>query len=194
MVGVVLCGGQSKRMGSDKGLLNLHANTWAQTAIDKISVLKIPVVISVNKDQYEAYSSIFPPQQLITDKDSLQVKGPLSGVLSVHLSYPAEDLVILGCDMPLMETELVKELLNNYHQQQDKDAFVFTNDGLPEPLCGIYKAKGLAKIISLYQNNQLPRHSMKFMLEHIATYFIPLSDDKKKCFRNFNAHAELNGL
>jgi molybdopterin-guanine dinucleotide biosynthesis protein A len=193
MLGVILCGGQSTRMGSDKGLLKLHANTWAQTAIDKISALQLPVVISVNKSQYEGYSSIFPASQLITDSDSLQMKGPLCGVLSIHLQYPQEDLVILACDMPLMQTDLIKELISGY-EQYPGDAFVFTNDGEPEPLCGVYKAKGLAHILSLYQNNQLPRHSMKYMLEHILTHPIPLADDKKQCFRNFNAHAELNGL
>ena len=48
MLGIVLCGGQSLRMGKDKGLLKLEAKTWAQTAIDKIAVLNFPVKISVN--------------------------------------------------------------------------------------------------------------------------------------------------
>ena len=194
MLGVILCGGQSSRMGTDKGLLKLHANTWAQTAVDKLSELKLPIVISINKLQLNDYSTIFSPQQLVTDNDSLEIHGPLSGILSVHLHYPSEDLVLLACDMPLMETELIKELLNIYQKQPAYDAFVFTNDGEPEPLCGIYKSNGLAHILQLYQTNQLPKHSMKFMLEHISTHTIPLSDDKKKAFRNFNAHAELNGL
>ena len=37
MLGIVLCGGNSSRMGSDKGLLNLQAKTWAQTSIDKFA-------------------------------------------------------------------------------------------------------------------------------------------------------------
>jgi len=193
MLGIILCGGQSTRMGSDKGLLKLHATTWAQTAIDKIKAIKLPVLLSVNKDQYDGYAAIFNPQQLITDNDSLKLKGPLCGVLSVHMQYPQEDLLILACDMPLMETELLKELITHY-QQGPAAAFVFTNDGEPEPLCGIYKATGLAHILHLYQTNQLPKHSMKYMLEHIITNLVPIADDKKKCFRNFNAHAELNGL
>lgn len=194
MLGVILCGGQSTRMGTDKGLLKLHANTWAKTAMDKITVLQLPVVISVNAHQYAGYASIFPAAQLIKDNDSLHLKGPLCGVLSVHLQYPAEDLLILACDMPLLETELLYGLLNQYQEQADRDAFVYSNDGEPEPLCGIYKARGLSHIIQLYQSGQLPKHSMKYMLEHIATNLIPLPEEQKKSFRNFNAHAELNGL
>jgi molybdopterin-guanine dinucleotide biosynthesis protein A len=194
MTGVILCGGQSTRMGSDKGLLKFHADTWAKTAIDKINLLQLPVVISVNEDQYKAYSSIFSMQQLITDNDSLKMKGPLGGVISVHLQFPKEDLLVLACDMLLMETGLLKELLSQYRQETSPDAFIYTNDGKAEPLCGIYKAKGLAHIFSLYKNNELPKHSMKYILEHINTHSIPLPEDKKKHFRNFNVQAELNGL
>jgi molybdopterin-guanine dinucleotide biosynthesis protein A len=206
MLGVILCGGQSNRMGTDKGLLKVplpsrrdqvladETRTWAQTTIDKLSELKLSIVISVNKLQLNAYTTLFSPQQLVADNDTLKMKGPLCGVLSVHLQYPSEDLVILACDMPLMETGLIKELLNRYKEQAKYDAFVFTNDGEAEPLCGIYKSKGLAHILQLYQTNQLPKYSMKYMLGHISVHYTPLPNQKKNAFRNFNAHAELNGL
>lgn len=204
MTGVILCGGQSTRMGTDKGLLKAplppqggylnEANTWAQTAVDKLVKLLLPVVISVNKNQYADYATVFSTKQLITDNDSLQLKGPLAGLLSVHLQHSSEDLLLLACDMPLIETDLLKELISIYRQSNTPDAFVYKNDNEPEPLCGIYKASGLKHILQLYQTNQLPKHSMKYMLEHINTHLIPLTDDKKKCFHNFNAHAELNGL
>jgi molybdenum cofactor guanylyltransferase len=194
MLGVILCGGQSSRMGSDKGLLKLHASTWAQTAVDKIAMLQLPVILSVNPAQYAAYNSIFSNLPLITDNDSLQLKGPLCGVLSVHMQYPSEDLLVLACDMPLMEPGILNELIAVYQQDEKSDAVVFTNNTEPEPLCSIYKQKSLAHILHLYHTGQLPKHSMKYMLEHVAAHFIPLPDDKKKYFRNFNAHAELNGL
>ncbi len=194
MLGIVLCGGKSSRMGSDKGLLKLEAKTWAQTAFDKLSELELPIVLSVNENQRKDYTTVFNSNELICDDPSLSIHGPLAGVLSVHLQHPSEDLLVLACDMPLMETALLKELLLHYRKDPAKDAFVYVNDGEPEPLCGIYKARGLAHILSLYQLNQLPKHSMKYMLEHIATLLVPIPAEKKKCFRNFNAHAELNGL
>jgi molybdopterin-guanine dinucleotide biosynthesis protein A len=206
MLGVILCGGKSTRMGSDKGLLKAllppdgenmpayKAGTWAQNAIDKINCFQIPVVLSVNKNQYEEYSSVFSPQLLVTDNDSLKMNGPLCGILNVHLTRPGEDMLVLACDMPLMETELIKELLMQYNLNLTSDAFIYTNDGETEPLPGIYKASGLAHIHHLYITGRLPRHSMKYMLEHIATHTLILPEDKKKAFMNFNAHADLNGL
>ena len=194
MLGVVLCGGQSSRMGSDKGLLMFNDKTWTQKAIDTLDNFQIPVVISVNKNQYNGYSSIFRVDTLIPDDRSLQLHGPLCGLLSVHLKYPEEDLLILACDMPLIDTELIQQLLTKYRTGTTDDAFIYTNDDEPEPMPGIYRSKGLAYIHQLYSTNQLPRHSMKYMLEHIHTSFSPLPADKKGCFRNFNTHAELNGL
>lgn len=194
MLGIILCGGQSSRMGSDKGLLKLEANTWAQTAIDKMAALNIPIKISVNSKQYPDYESVFPAIDLITDDTTLALKGPLLGVLSSHLKFPHEDLFILACDMPLLEPSILNILYTVYQQEPSFTAFVFTNEGEPEPLCGIYKSKGLSIILDMLVSGQLSKHSMKFMLEHLDTITIPATDEQKKFFRNFNAHAELNGL
>ena len=194
MIGVILCGGQSTRMGTDKGMIKLHANTWAQSAVDKMLLLKLKVVLSVNPTQYQDYLSVFKEEQLIKDNAELPVKGPLAGVLSVHVQYPDDDLFVLACDMPLMETVMLNELLLAALKYTENEAFIFSNEGQPEPLCAIYTAKGLSAVLQLLKANKLPRHSMKFVLEHISTISIALAEEQKKYFRNFNAHAELNGL
>lgn len=194
MLGVVICGGQSSRMGSDKGLLKLEAKTWAQTAVEKMAVLNIPVKISVNNNQQPAYSAVFSTGDLITDDTTLPLKGPLLGVLSSHLQYSTEDLFILACDMPLMEPFLFKELHDQYLLHSYYDAHIFTNDNEPEPLCGIYTAKGLSTIVAMLRDGRLIKHSMKFMLDHLTVNAIPATNEQKIYFRNFNAHAELNGL
>jgi len=194
MLGVILCGGKSTRMGSDKGLLKLHAGTWAQTAVEKLGALEMCVVLSVNCSQYRDYSPIFTIEQLVKDNEELDVHGPLSGVLSVHLKYPQQDLFVLACDMPLMENKILSQLLDAYRNNMTYDAFVFTNEGEPEPLCAIYRANGLAQIVQMLQKGQLTKHSMKFTIEHLDSFSIPLQDEQKRYFRNFNALAELNGL
>jgi len=181
-------------MGSDKGLLNLEAKTWAQASIDKFEALQIPAKLSINNDQLPVYTPAFSSADLVVDDPSLPVRGPLLGVLSCHLKYPAEDLFILACDMPLMEVPLLHELYALYQQQSSASAFVFTNDDEPEPLCGIYRASGLTFILELLQSRRLAKHSMKNMLDQLEVMSIALPDDQKKSFRNFNSHAELNGL
>jgi len=194
MIGVILCGGQSTRMGTDKGLLKFNAVTWVQNAAEKLLSLSIPAVISVNSNQFIDYSKIFNIKDLVVDNGSLEIRGPLCGVISVYLQNPTQDILVLACDMPLMKTEILKDLIEQYHQNPKHEAVVFTNGGESEPLCGIYTSKGLSHIYDLYKTGQLQKHSMKYILEYVSTFFIPLPDDKKKYFANFNTHAGINGL
>ena len=59
MIGVVLCGGQSRRMVTEKGLLMQAGETWARIVQHKFSALNIPVLFSVNAGQQQAYSNLF---------------------------------------------------------------------------------------------------------------------------------------
>ena len=194
MLGIILCGGESSRMGTDKGLLIKDQKTWTRATFEKLELLSIPVKISINNSQYSAYHAEFSSVELIVDDESLNVKGPLWGVLSCHRKYPSEDLFILACDMLLMETALLNELYSAYQSQATEEVFVFTNNGEWEPLCGIYKASALSRIFSLLQSGQLIKYSMKNVLDHLKVKSLPLRSDQKKAMRNFNSHSELNGL
>ncbi len=194
MTGIVLCGGQSSRMGSDKGLLSSSGTNWVQAAVDKLAHLNIAVKVSVNSQQYPGYASSFSFTDLVTDDTNLPVKGPLLGVLSSHLKFPGEDLFVLACDMPLMEPFLLEFLFMRYQQEPPATAYIFSVEEQPEPLCGIYKAKGLSFILDKLVSGQLARHSMKFVLEQLDTLIIEATDEQKKFFRNVNTHADLNGL
>lgn len=194
MLGIVLCGGQSLRMGTDKGLLNHQDRLWAQAACDKLSSLNLPVKFSVNPSQQETYTSYFGNEQLIVDDPSLDIRGPLLGVLTAHLSNPEEDLFLLACDMLLMEIGFLEKLIHAVKADDAFDAYIFIKDGQQEPLCGIYKAEGLKKIVHLLQTNGLAKHSMKYVLSNLRVCETAIGDQDYRYFSNFNSHAEINGL
>ena len=194
MFGIVLCGGASSRMGRDKGLITTGKGNWAGEMLNNFKKLGIATLLSVNRTQVDQYKSAFPQVELICDSDSLQIKGPLAAVLSVHLKYPMEDLFITACDMPLMNEVVLEELFDNYMKEPGHDCYVFTNQGEPEPLCGIYAAKGLATIMAMYDRTELLKHSMKFMLDHLSTLTMPIPESWKIYFRNINTHGDLNRL
>jgi molybdopterin-guanine dinucleotide biosynthesis protein A len=193
MLGVILCGGDSTRMGKDKGLMPDGSQTWAASAAEKMATLGFPVALSVNNRQFPFYAERFAPGQLISDDPALSLKGPLAGLLSVHAAYPAEDLFVLACDLPYMDPVLLNELYLRRKQHNAAQAYLYTADGVPEPLCGIYTAPGLALILGRCHAQQLARHSMKYALDQLTVDSLPIPEDKKRCFENFNypppAHA-----
>ncbi|TAH09298.1 MAG: molybdenum cofactor guanylyltransferase [Sphingobacteriia bacterium] len=194
MLGVLLCGGLSTRMESDKGLMHFQQNTWAEAAAKLFTQLDLPFIISVNSKQVKNYTSIFSADKLLTDNPILQINGPLCGVLSAHIKYPNHNLLVLACDMPLMQKDLLQILLNQYQTNAAFGAYYFLNNGQPEPLCAIYKANALSTIYQLYQDKKLLKHSMKFVLEQISSAAITLDKDQVEYFKNFNARKDLNGL
>jgi molybdopterin-guanine dinucleotide biosynthesis protein A len=181
-------------MGSDKGLLvTSEGHLWAQNAFNKMAALQIPVSLVVNRLQYASYAAAFAGTTIITDNENLELHGPLLGVLSAHLQYPVQNLFVLACDMPLMETIVLTELYNKYLESDAYDAFVFTDEEEPEPLCAIYCAQGLSAIADMHKKGLLQRHSMKSMIENLNVCFLPITSEQKTYFTNVNAHADLNG-
>jgi molybdenum cofactor guanylyltransferase len=187
MLGVILCGGKSRRMGADKGLIQFQDKTWTQLAIEKIEELGIPVVVSISRRQKGQYERLLPENKLIVDDSTIEFKGPVAAVLTVHLKYPADDLFVFACDLPLMEFSVLDELYRLYGIKNQFQAFVYTNSGEPEPLCGIYTSRGLAMICNMYYTHKLEKQSMKYILEQLLVYNISIPENKKECFRNFNS-------
>ncbi|WP_316784928.1 molybdenum cofactor guanylyltransferase [Pedobacter frigiditerrae] len=194
MIGLVLCGGQSERMGSDKGILLADGQTWAGLAEEKLKALNLYVKFSVNSNQESDYGNLFQKENLIPDDLTLKIGGPLKGILSAHLSAPVEDLFVLACDLIKMDISLMNRLMNEKIQHPDFDAYVFLNNDFYEPLCGIYTAKGLAKIMKLYNEGNLKKHSMHATLDLLNTYKIHLSASEQGYFKNFNSPTEINEL
>jgi molybdopterin-guanine dinucleotide biosynthesis protein A len=193
MTGLLLCGGRSSRMGSDKGLLPAGGITWAETAYRNLSTVVSPVYISVNSEQLSSYAEYFSESQLIIDDDQLNIGGPLLGLLTMHIRIPEEDIFLFACDLLSMKTVVFAALLAQHKQLPGKEAFVFMHEEEAEPLCGIYTAKGLGKILHACQNNVFGKPSMKHVLETLDTSLTKLPEEWKYCFNNINTRHELDG-
>jgi molybdopterin-guanine dinucleotide biosynthesis protein A len=192
MTGLLLCGGKSSRMGSDKGLLSAEGITWAATAYNKLSTVASLIFVSVNDEQLLSYAKHFTEKQLIVDDKQLNIGGPLLGLLSTHIQIPQEDIFVFACDLLFMETVVFEALLLQQKILPDKEAFVFIQAGEAEPLCGIYTGKGLKKILHACQNGALGKPSMKHVLEILDTSLTELPKEWEHCFKNINTKQDLS--
>jgi molybdopterin-guanine dinucleotide biosynthesis protein A len=194
MIGAVLCGGNSTRMGIDKGLLQVDDLFWAQISINNLTNNGITTILSVNENQFDTYSLHFANLPILIDKKTSDLKGPVLALLGIHEHYLTEDIFILACDMPLMKGELIKLLITKYASDTTFEAYFFTNNEEAEPLCAIYTAGGLAKILARYKRQQLARFSMKYILSLLNTCVIPLNEEQKLAFTNFNSPNDLSNF
>lgn len=177
-------------MGSDKGLLEDNNRTWAEIAAQKLKSLGLPVVLSVNQNQLAAYSIYFDKQQLLPDDDTIAVKGPLLGLLSVYLKFPAEDLLVLACDMKDMNIVLLQNLITK-STQDVYEAFVYSTAEKPQPLCGIYTCAGLKTLYQMQEAGELKRFSMMHVLNLLNTKYISINEEDLPSFNNYNSPEQL---
>lgn len=183
LLGVILCGGESKRMGSDKGLRENAGKTWADQVAEKLLSLQIPVVLSINEQQQELYSKLFSPDVLIID--SINIKGPLKGLLSVHQKYPEQDILLMACDLIDMDEATLNDLVVQYRLNGGGgfDFFIYHED-YAEPFCAIYTSHGLKRVLEKAQVNSLVKFSLQSILDEGNTFRIPIT--RKSSFRNYN--------
>lgn len=181
-------------MQEDKGLLPAGNITWAENMARMVQPFCHSVVISVNAAQ-ESYAAALPSFTLVTDEAGLQIRGPLQGLLSVHMHFPEEDLFLLACDMQQMKPDVLQRLEQQYRASGEKDAWVYASPkGGYEPLAGIYSAVALAKMLRRHHHQPLAKPSMKYLLEQLDVSAISLPAEWEKCFANFNTPADRKAL
>lgn len=177
-------------MGSDKGLLEIDEKKWVENSAFLLSSLGIPVFISVNQKQVDSYSSFFTKQSQVIDNAILHLKGPLLGIMSVHLKIPGEDLFVLACDMIRMKEAVLDRMFREY-TAGDADAYVYAIQNNREPLCAIYTSSALEKINELVYTHQLKNFSMMNVLDKLRTEYLAVEPHLTSCFKNVNSPEEL---
>ncbi|HVD97222.1 MAG TPA: molybdenum cofactor guanylyltransferase [Cytophagaceae bacterium] len=189
LTGIIMCGGQSSRMGKDKGLLIKDGQCWAMHGVQKLEKAGLPVKLSVNPSQKKEYQKIFSQHDLIEDK--IDLPGPAAGLCSAYIAL-GTDLLLLACDMTDVSVQSIRQLIHHYEQEKDHyDFFVFKNNEALEPLFGIYSAAGIQKIHQQWQDGTLDRFSMKYLLEQGKVFAIAVEESQEKEFRNYNSPLDI---
>lgn len=182
MIGLVLCGGESKRMGTDKGMLRHGNYTWAEYAQQILNDLDLSVFFSVNERQLPAYQQQFLHQELIVD--CVSAKGPLAGLLSIHVNFPQEDVLVLACDMINMDTDTLHTLIRNYNTNKGVAGCFFGINDHVEPLCAIYSSSMLAEIAAQLDSGTLINFALHKIISSFHVSIVPIADHIK--FSNYN--------
>lgn len=124
VTGLILAGGQARRMGgSDKGLVPLAGRPMIEHVIEALRPQVGSILLSANRN-HERYARYGYP--VIAD-DLGDYPGPLAGVAAALRQCAAEFLVTVPCDAPLLPPDLVVRLLAAC-EASDADAAV-VHDG-----------------------------------------------------------------
>jgi molybdenum cofactor guanylyltransferase len=134
LVGLVLAGGESRRMRRDKGAIDYHGAPQAEHCHRLLTEFCTRVFISVNLGQ----STHDPYCRLPLLIDAGSVAGPAAGLLAAWTAFPEAALLAFAVDLPLVDAALLSRIVER--RNPDKAATVWVHpDGVVEPLCAIWE-------------------------------------------------------
>jgi molybdopterin-guanine dinucleotide biosynthesis protein A len=150
--GIVLAGGQSSRLGTDKSFINVNGQSLIERIVAKLTRLSDDVIIVTNSpDEYDHLEA-----RLVGD--IYPGKGALGGIYSGLRAAANAYSLVVACDMPFLDLNLLRYMII---LAREHDVVIPRIGGLPEPLHAIYSkncqepidrllARGGLKIIDFF--------------------------------------------
>lgn len=176
VTGIVIAGGKSSRMGTNKALVEYDGQRMIDRAIGIIRPLCDELIISSN----EPIPSLNFP--IVSDEhDSI---GPMGGLYACLSQSKTDVNLIIPCDVPSLNTAIYEKLLEQHRgfdvvlprHQEDK----------VEPLIAIYRTRVLAII-----NEQiaLKDYKMMHLLDRLKVGYVDF--EESIFFKNMNSPKDL---
>ncbi|MDB2495195.1 molybdenum cofactor guanylyltransferase [Flavobacteriaceae bacterium] len=153
ITGIILAGGKSSRMGTEKGLILYKNKPFVKHIIEAMKPLVNNIIIICNTRAYERFG-------FKCYEDLIKNTGPLAGIYT-GLSYSKTDNnLIVSCDIPLVNTVVLQKLID---QKNDASEVIqLQSQGKNLPLIALYKKS--CKVIfkkELHQNQKKVQTALK---------------------------------
>ncbi len=144
--GIVLAGGKSKRMGTDKSEILLGGTSFLQIQTKKLRDLGASRIYVSGRNSPISY--VRHVMDIIPDM------GPLGGLYSCFLECRCNNALVLSVDVPLVSPETLNELLKK-HFSGNFDATILSHNGKDEPLIAVYRTGSTAILKELLDEKKL---------------------------------------
>lgn len=168
---VILTGGKSRRMGSDKALLALDGEAMSLRLARRMAAFA-PVYFSVDR------AGRFPVGRFGELPDAYPGQGPLNGLVSAFRNTNAAYALLVATDMPNATAEAAEHLRDSI---EGHDACIY---GV-EPLFGLY---GRACLNAAEDGLQTGQNAMRALLERVDV--LRLAPEDESLFLNLNTPEE----
>lgn len=184
LLGLVLAGGKSQRMGQDKGTIAYHGQPQREYAAELLRPYCTEVFLSVRPDQAPSVDSAFP---LLPD--TFLGLGPMGAILSAFQARPDAAWLVIACDLPLLQHHTLEQLVRERHTQHMATAFISPVNQFPEPLIAIWEPRSYPILLQfLAQGISCPRKALINNPVHL------LHADNPDTLQNINYPEEMESL
>ncbi|TGE16147.1 molybdenum cofactor guanylyltransferase [Hymenobacter elongatus] len=140
--GLVLAGGRSQRMQTDKGQLRYHGLEQREHAAQLLAAVCTDVHVSCRPDQVAEL-----PAGLLPLSDRFLELGPLGGILSALQLDPNAAWLVVACDLPFLSEATLQHLVHNRNSAKVATAFQSPQNEFPEPLITIWEPRSYGTLL-----------------------------------------------
>lgn len=152
--GAVLTGGRSRRMGTDKALLaGPGGRPLALIARDALVAAGATEVLAVGGD-LPALAAL----GLAPVADAHPGEGPLGGLVTALGAASCDRVVVLSCDLPLVDAHAVRAVVAGLDDEA-ADAAVPLVGGRPQPLLAAYRCRALPALAAAFAEGGRALHA-----------------------------------
>lgn len=146
--GAVLTGGASRRMGTDKALLQVDGVAMAARVVASLAQAGCHPIVAVGGDRagLEALG-------IEVIDDPWPGEGPLGGVLAA-LTWAAGPVVVLACDLPRIDASTVGHLVEVHDVDLASVDVVVARSDRPEPLCARWHPTALPVLSAAFSGGE----------------------------------------
>jgi molybdopterin-guanine dinucleotide biosynthesis protein A len=177
----LLTGGRSRRMGTDKALLDSGGVPMALRIAREIAGIGIPVTV-LGREPLPGFEFI---------RDAEEFGGPLKALAGARPL--TADTLVCSCDLPLFDGRLVARLaaLRAGHA-----AAVPHVDGRPQPLCAVYGAEAFVKLREVRDagSERIMDWLRTLRVRYVSEREIADAGLDPRCVRGVNSPGELERL
>ncbi len=200
MGSIVLAGGRGSRLGQDKSALVIAGERLLQRTVNLLGHLGGEIVLVLAPEQSPPLLDSSPKVKLAADTEF--GKGPLVGVYSGLKASQEEYNLVVACDMPFLNVNLLKYMMGLVH---GFDIVIPRTNGEIEPLHAIYSQQCLDIIDEMIAENDLKVRNLmgkakvryveeseidRFDPHHMSWFNINTPTDLKKAERIINRELE----
>ena len=180
---VVLCGGKSSRMGTQKAFLTIDGETFLSRTLSQLQDFD-EILISANDTGGDL------PAGYPVAADRYPACGPMGGLHAALSLCRSDALLAVACDMPRLSPALPRLLLSHFDSGADA-VIPVTADGRYHPLCAIYRKT----LIPIFEEHlRAGKCKLITALPEDKVRFIPIPAELASCLCNINTPEEYRAL
>lgn len=176
VAGAVLAGGESRRMGRDKALVEVDGVPMADRVIAALHDAGVENVVVCGGDP-DDLGAVTAPVVI----DEHPGEGPVGGVLGAlrHFASDATHVLVLACDLAHVDAVTLRALIDEATGDAHSSVWVAATDRL-EPMCALWAVSALDEVQSAFGEGERAVHRVIGRLPHVA---VTVSDG---ALRNIN--------